>query len=103
MRWKAWISVTQQLPTLRMARPSPAAPSPSLSSAVLPFGACALWTFGLARVLWPVAREFVISGASTVIGIDAAESITREARKLDETAGGYVEYLNTIAEATGLP
>ena len=47
--------------------------------------------------------EFVISGASTVIGIDAAESITREARKLDETAGGYVEYLNTIAEATGLP
>lgn len=50
-----------------------------------------------------VAREFVISGASTVIGIDAAESITREARKLDETAGGYVEYLNTIAEATRLP
>ena len=50
-----------------------------------------------------VTREFVISGASTVIGIDAAESITREARKLDETAGGYVEYLNTTAEATGLP
>ena len=50
-----------------------------------------------------VTREFVIPGASTIIGIDAAESNTREARKLDETARGYVDYLNTTVEATGLP
>ena len=50
-----------------------------------------------------VARALAIRGASTVVGIDPAEAITREAQNLDKAAGVYVEYVNSTAESTGLP
>ena len=50
-----------------------------------------------------VARALALRGASTVVGIDPAEAITREAQNLDKAAGVYVEYVNSTAESTGLP
>ena len=50
-----------------------------------------------------VARALAIRGASTVVGIDPAEAITKEAQNLDKAAGVHVEYVNSTAESTGLP
>ena len=50
-----------------------------------------------------VARELAVRGASTVVGVDPAEAITREAQVLDKAAGVHVKYVNSTAESTGLP
>ena len=50
-----------------------------------------------------LARALFVRGASTVIGVDPAEAMTREALALDRAAGAHVEYVHARAESTGLP
>lgn len=50
-----------------------------------------------------VARTLAIRGARSVIGVDPSESLTGQARNLDEAAGAQVDYVHTTAESTGLP
>jgi SAM-dependent methyltransferase len=49
-----------------------------------------------------LARGFALRG-STVTGLDPAEALMAEARRLDQEAGVSVEYVTGRAEDTGLP